>query len=206
MARYIGPKCKRSRSVNFNLENKSGGVAIEKKCKFGVAPGSKGQRRPRISDYGTHLKMKQTIRNYYEMLEKQFKRYYTMASGMQGSTGNNLLCLLERRLDNTVYRSGFASTRSDARQLVSHGHIQVNGQRVNVPSYFIKEGDVISIKEASRGLERIAFGIKMAELRESAEWLDVDYKNLSGIVKNFPTVDDYPSFFKVNLVVEFYSK
>lgn len=206
MARYTGPKCKLSRSVNFNLENKSGGVAIEKKCKFGVTPGSTGQRRGRGSDYGIQLKMKQTIRNYYELLEKQFKRYYTMASQMQGSTGQNLLGLLERRLDNVVYRLGFAATRSDARQIVSHGHIQVNGKRVNIPSYFVSEGDVISIKESSKSLDRVAYAVKMSELRENADWLDSDLKNLSGIVKNFPKVEDFPSYFKVNLVVEFYSK
>ena len=206
MARYTGPKCKLSRSVNFNLENKSGGVAIEKKCKFGVVPGSNGQRRGRGSDYGMQLKMKQTIRNYYELLEKQFKRYYTMASGMQGSTGQNLLGLLERRLDNVVYRLGFAATRADARQIVSHGHIEVNGKRVNVPSYFISEGDVISVKEASKSMDRVAYAVKMADLREEVSWLDVDLKNLSGIVKNFPGIEDFPSYFKVNLVVEFYSK
>ncbi len=206
MARYTGPKCKLSRSVNFNLENKSGGVAIEKKCKFGVVPGSNGQRRGRGSDYGIQLKMKQTIRNYYEVLEKQFKRYYTMASQMQGSTGQNLLGLLERRLDNVVYRLGFAATRSDARQIVSHGHIQVNGKRVNIPSYFVSEGDIITIKESSKSLDRVAYAAKMAELRENSDWLDSDIKNLSGIVKNFPKVEDFPSYFKVNLVVEFYSK
>jgi small subunit ribosomal protein S4 len=206
MARYTGPMCKLSRGVNIDLENKSGIVAIEKKCKFGVAPGSSGQRRGRTSDYGMQLQMKQTIRNYYQMLEKQFKRAYTLASKMQGSTGQNLLVLLERRLDNVVYRAGFASTRADARQLVNHGHILVNGKRVNIPSYSIQEGDVISVKEASRGLERIMFAVKVADMRERASWLDVDVKNLSGIVKHFPTGDDFPAFFKVNLVVEFYSK
>ena len=206
MARYRGAKCKLSRSVNFNLENKSGGVPIEKKCKFGVVPGSNGQRRGRGSDYGTQLKMKQTIRNYYELLEKQFKRYYTMASQMQGSTGQNLLGLLERRLDNIVYKLGFAATRSDARQLVSHGHIQVNGKRLNIPSYFVSEGDVISVKESSKSLERVAYAVKMSDLRENSEWLDTDLKNLSGIVKHFPKVEDFPAYFKVNLVVEFYSK
>ena len=206
MARYTGPMCKLSRGVNIDLENKSGIVAIEKKCKFGVTPGSKGQRRGRISNYGVQLQMKQTIRNYYQMLEKQFKRSYTIASKMQGSTGHNLLVLLERRLDNVVYRLGFAATRADARQLVSHGHLLVNGKRVNIPSYSVQEGDVVSIKEASRGLERILFATKVADMRERTSWLDADVKNLSGIVKNFPIGDDFPAFFKVNLVVEFYSK
>jgi small subunit ribosomal protein S4 len=206
MARYVGPDCKLSRSVGFDLENKSGGVAIEKKCKFGILPGSNGQRRGRGSDYGVQLKMKQTIRNYYELLEKQFKRYYTMATKMKGSTGQNLLGLLERRLDNVVYRLGFASTRSDARQIVTHGHIEVNGKRVNIPSYFVSEGDVVTVKESSKGMERIAYAVKMADMKDSAEWLDVDYKNLSGIVKNLPNVEDFPAYFKVNLVVEFYSK
>lgn len=206
MARYTGPKCKLSRGVKVDLENKSGVVAIEKKCKFGVIPGSNGQRRGRTSDYGMQLQMKQTIRNYYQMLEKQFKRAYTMASKMQGSTGQNLLTLLERRLDNVVYRLGFAATRADARQIVSHGHILVNGKRLNIPSYIVQEGDVVSIKEASKNLERIQFAVKVADMREKASWLDIDVKNLSGIVKHFPTGDDFPAFFKVNLVVEFYSK
>lgn len=206
MARYTGPRCKRARAVNTDLELKSGVRTIEEKCKFGVAPGSNGQRRSRVSDYGMHLKMKQTIRNYYALLEKQFKISYNKASRMQGATGNNLLLLLERRLDNVVYRLGFASTRSDARQLVSHGHILVNGKRVNISSFLVSEGDVIEIKESSRSMERVMFAMKMFESRENSSWLEVDHKACAGKVLSFPTVEDFPSFFKVNLVVEFYSK
>lgn len=206
MARYTGPKCKLARGVKFDLENKSGTVSIEKKCKFDVAPGSNGQRRSRISDYGMQLKMKQTIRFYFELSERQFKSCYTRASAMQGSTGENLLSLLERRLDNIVYRLGFACTRSDARQMVTHGHITVNGSRVNVPSFLVSESDVVAIKESSRSLDRVAFAQKTYELRESVNWLEADHKNFSGVMNAIPGNDDFPAFFKVNLVVEFYSK
>ena len=206
MSRYTGPKCKLSRALNFDLGNKSGGVAIEKKCKFGVTPGGSAQKRGRMSDYGLQLKMKQTIRHFYELREKQFKRYYTMASQMQGSTGQNLLTLLERRLDNVVYRLGYAATRSDARQLVSHGHIEVNGKRLNIPSYFVQLNDVVSVKESSRQSERVTFAMKLSEMREPVLWLETDRKEFNGVVKSFPGIDDFPAYFKVNLVVEFYSK
>lgn len=206
MARYTGPSCKRARAVNTDLELKSGVRTIEEKCKFGVAPGSNGQRRSRSSDYGVHLKMKQTIRNYYVLLEKQFKISYEKASRMKGATGDNLLLLLERRLDNVVYRLGFASTRADARQLVSHGHILVNGKRVNIASYLLSEGDIVELKESSREMERVIFAAKMFETREQISWLEVDHKVFAGKVSSFPTVEDFPAFFKVNLVVEFYSK
>jgi|TARA_B110000459_G_C16624315_1_gene504060 small subunit ribosomal protein S4 len=206
MARYTGPRCKRARAVNIDLELTSGVRTIEEKCKFGVAPGSNGQRRSRTSDYGIQLKMKQTIRNYYVLLEKQFKINYERASRMQGATGNNLLLLLERRLDNIVYRLGFASTRSDSRQLVSHGHVLVNGKRVNIASYLVSEGDIVELKEASRSMDRVIFAAKMFETREKSDWLEVDHKSFTGKVLSFPTVEDFPSFFKVNLVVEFYSK
>ena len=206
MSRYTGPKCKLSRALNFDLGNKSGGVAIEKKCKFGVTPGGSAQKRGRTSDYGLQLKMKQTIRHFYELREKQFKRYYTIASQMQGSTGQNLLTLLERRLDNVVYRLGYAATRSDARQLVSHGHIEVNGKRLNIPSYFVQLNDVVSVKESSRQSERVTFAMKLSEMREPVLWLETDRKEFNGVVKSFPGIDDFPAYFKVNLVVEFYSK
>ena len=125
---------------------------------------------------------------------------------MQGSTGHNLLVLLERRLDNVVYRLGFAATRSDARQLVSHGHILVNERRLNIPSYCVKKGDVISVKESSRSSERVTFALKMSEMKDPCAWLETDRKEFCGTVKEFPSSDDFPSAFKVNLVVEFYSK
>lgn len=204
MARYRGPKCKLSRGLGVDLENKLG--AAKAKCKFDSAPGGSSMRRSRKSNYGTQLEMKQIIRNYYEIMEKQFHSYYVKASTMQGSTGINLLGLLERRLDNIVYRAGFAVTRSDARQMVSHRHITVNGKKVNIPSYLVSEGDVVAIAESSKGLDRVSFAVENFGSREEINWLDLDHKNLSGIIMNFPTVDDFPEYFKVNLVIEFYSK
>ena len=206
MARYLGPKLKRARAVGLDLELTAGGRSIEEKCKFGVTPGSSGHKRSRVTDYGIQLKMKQTIRNYYVLLEKQFKKNYHLASKMQGATGHNLLLLLERRLDNVVYRLGFAATRSDARQLISHGHILVNGKRVNIPSYSLSVSDTVEVKESSKQSERVLYAAKMYEMRENCNWLETDLQKLKGSVSSFPTADDFPSFFKVNLVVEFYSK
>jgi len=150
--------------------------------------------------------MKQTIRRYYEVLEKQFRRYYEMADAKKGSTGDNLLQILESRLDNVVYRMGFASTRSEARQLVSHKAILINGEIVNIASYIVKPGDVISIRSKARGQLRIKSALELAASREDSPWVDVDSSNFSGTFKDLPDVADLPQEFKVNLVVELYSK
>ena len=206
MARYIGAKCRWSRREGTDLGHKSGIRALEDKCKIERTPGVHWQRRTRSTDYGVQLRMKQTIRRYYEVLEKQFRRYYEMADAKKGSTGDNLLQILESRLDNVVYRMGFASTRSEARQLVSHKAILINGEIVNIASYIVKPGDVISIRSKARGQLRIKSALELAASREDSPWVDVDSSNFSGTFKDLPDVADLPQEFKVNLVVELYSK
>ena len=206
MARYIGPKCRLSRREGTDLQLKSGIRAIESKCKLDTPPGSQGARRGRLSDYGVQLRMKQLLRRYYGVLEKQFRRYYKAADRLRGATGDNLLKLLEARLDNVVYRMGFASTRAEARQLVSHQAILVNGKTVNIPSYSVKPNDVISIRERAKGQLRIKAALELAGQRTQPEWLEVDSQKLTGTFKAFPDTSELPNEFKVNLVVEFYSK
>ena len=206
MARYIGPKCRWSRREGTDLGHKSGIRALEDKCKIERAPGVHWQKRARTTDYGVQLRMKQTIRRYYEVLEKQFRRYYEMADAKKGSTGDNLLKILESRLDNVVYRMGFSATRSEARQLVSHKAILVNNEIVNVPSYIVKPGDVVSIRQRARGQLRIKSALDLSASREDTPWVDVDKSNFSGTFKDLPDVADLPQEFKVNLVVELYSK
>jgi len=206
MARYIGPKCRLSRREKTDLQLKSGVRAIDTKCNLERTPGQHWQRRTRSTDYGTQLRMKQLIRRYYGVLEKQFRNYYKQADRMKGSTGDNLLGLLECRLDNVVYRMGFAATRAEARQLVSHKAILVNGVIVNIASYMVKEKDVIEIREKAKKQLRIAAAIDLAQQREPVSWIDMDTKGLSGAFKNVPDVSELPKEFKVNLVVELYSK
>jgi len=207
MARYRGATCKLSRGVGTDLQLKSGVRSIDTKCKLDRPPGQHGQqRRARLSDYGVQLRMKQTIRRYYGMLERQFVRYYHLADRQKGSTGENLLRLLESRLDNVVYRMGFASTRAEARQLVGHGAILVNGRRVNIPSYFVKPDDVIDISEKGKKQLRIAGALELSKTRVTIEWLEVDIKQMRGTFKRYPELSDLPAEFKVNLVVELYSK
>lgn len=207
MARYRGATCKLSRGVGTDLQLKSGARSIDTKCKLDSPPGQHGQqRRGRLSDYGVQLRMKQTIRRYYGMLERQFVRYYHLADRQKGSTGENLLRLLESRLDNVVYRMGFASTRAEARQLVGHGAILVNGRRVNIASYFVELGDVIEISEKGKKQLRIAGALELSKTRVTIEWLEVDTKQMRGTFKRYPELSDLPAEFKVNLVVELYSK
>lgn len=206
MARYIGPKCRWSRREGTDLDHKSGVRSLEDKCKLERTPGVHWQRRTRSTDYGVQLRMKQTIRRYYEVLEKQFRRYYKMADAKKGSTGDNLLKILESRLDNVVYRMSFAATRAEARQLVSHKSILVNGELVNVPSYIVKEGDVISIRPKARKQLRIKSAMDLSSVREDSPWIELDAANFSGTFKSLPDVADLPQWFKVNLVVELYSK
>ena len=206
MARYIGPKCRLSRREKTDLQNKSGIRAVDSKCNLEQSPGVHGSKRGRSTDYGTQLRMKQMIKRYYEVLEKQFKLSYKLADKKKGSTGDNLLMLLESRLDNVVYRSGFAVTRSEARQLVSHKSILVNGEVVNIPSYKLSPGDVISVREKAKKQHRIQAALALLESRELVSWIEVDITNMKSIYKDNAQVDELPAVFKVNLVVELYSK
>lgn len=206
MAKYLGPKCRLARREKTDLGLKSGIRDIETKCKFDRTPGQHWQRRGRTTEYGTQLRMKQLIRRYYGVLERKFSLYYKEAERIKGSTGENLLRLLESRLDNVVYRMGFAVTRAEARQLVSHKSIMVNGHLVNIPSYSVKPGDVVSIREKAKKQLRITAALELAHQREATEWLEVDDKALSGVYKSLPDLEQLPPEFKVNYVVELYSK
>jgi len=207
MARYLGPKCKLSRREGTDLFLKSAVKPLESKCKLEVPPGGiKGDRRTRLSDYGLQLREKQKLRRMYGVLERQFRNYYTKAAGRPGSTGENLLRYLEARLDNVVYRMGFASTRAEARQLVSHKAITVNGDVVNVPSYQVKPGDVVSIREKARNQARIAAALGIATQVGLPDWVEVDEQKLSGTFKSLPDRDQILPDINENLVVELYSK
>ena len=206
MGRYTGPSCKRSRRAKTDLLLKSGVRAIGSKCKFDHIPGQHGQRRNRLSDYGLQLRMKNTIRHYYGLYEKQFRNCYKRADRKKGSTAENLMHILESRLDNVVYRLGFASTRAEARQLVSHGAILVNGKQVDIPSYLVKKGDIVSVREKSKNQARIIAALKLLAQRADCPWLEVDNKKMQGVFKMYPDLSDLPAEFKVNLVIEYYSK
>jgi small subunit ribosomal protein S4 len=206
MARYLGPKCKLSRREGTDLFLKSGVRPLESKCKLEVPPGGAPQRRPRVSDYGLQLREKQKLRRMYGMLERQFHSYYKRAAQQKGSTGENLLKLLEGRLDNVAYRMGFATTRAEARQLVSHKGITVNGQVVNIPSFQVSPGDEISIREKARKQLRIQNALQLAGEAGFPGWLDVDQTKMSGVLKQLPDRDDILPDINENLVVELYSK
>lgn len=206
MARYIGPKCKLSRREGTDLFLKSGARALDSKCKLETVPGQHGQRRGRLSDYGLQLREKQKVRRIYGVLERQFAGYYQEAARRKGATGENLLQLLECRLDNVVYRMGFASTRAEARQLVSHKGILVNGKPVNVPSYVCSAGDVIEIREKSKNQARIAAALAMAAQVGFPDWVIVDEKKMTGTLKSVPERDEILPDINENLVVELYSK
>jgi len=206
MARYLGPTCRLSRREGTDLQLKSGVKPLESKCNIEHTPGVHWQRRSRLTDYGLQLRMKQMIRRYYGVLEKQFRRCYEQADRRRGSTGSNLLQILESRLDNVVYRMGFASTRAEARQLVSHKQILVNGSILNIPSHQLKVGDVIEIRERAKAHMRVNAALALAESRESLSWIEIDAKQLSGTFKAEVDVSELPADFKVNLVVELYSK
>ena len=206
MARYIGPKCKLSRREGTDLFLKSGVRPLESKCKLDVPPGGSSQRRPRTSDYGLQLREKQKLRRMYGVLERQFRNYYKKAAQLKGSTGENLLTLLEGRLDNVVYRMGYASTRAEARQLVSHKSIKVNGSIVNIPSAQVSAGDSISIRDKSKKQLRIKSAIEIAEQIGLPDWVEVDTKKMSGTIKSLPSREDILPDINENLVVELYSK
>jgi len=206
MARYLGPKCKLSRREGTDLLLKSGVRDHKSKCKSEKQPGQHGDKKPRLSDFGVQLREKQKIRRLYGVLEKQFKISYAKAARQKGSTGENLMTLLERRLDNVVYRLGFACTRAEARQLVSHKSILVNDKLVNIPSYLVSPGDVISIRQKAREQGRIQAAIALSEQRQPCDWITIEASAFKGVFVRIPTLDDLSSDLNVNLVVELYSK
>ena len=208
MAKYVGPKCKLMRREGADLSLKSSRRAVDTKCKIDNPPGmhGAGTRRPRVSDYGLQLREKQKLKRIYGVLEKQFRNYYQEASRLKGSTGENLLQLLESRLDNVVYRMGFGSTRAEGRQLVSHKAINVNGKTVNVASYVVNPSDVISVREKSRKQARIAESMSLAEQVGFPDWIDVNHSAFEGTFKATPLRSELPPDINEQLVVELYSK
>lgn len=206
MARYLGPKLKLSRREGTDLFLKSGVRAIDTKCKIEQAPGQHGARKPRLSDYGVQLREKQKVRRIYGVLERQFSNYYKEAARLKGATGENLLQLLESRLDNVVYRMGFGATRSEARQLVSHRSITLNGRRVNIASIQVQPGDVVAVYEKAKTQLRIKSAIELAGQRGTASWLEVDYSKMQGTFKALPERADLPAEINESLIVELYSK
>ena len=206
MARYIGPKCKLSRREGTDLFLKSARRSLDTKCKLDSRPGQHGAKSTRISEYGTQLREKQKIRRMYGVLERQFRTYFDKAIAKRGATGEVLLQLLESRLDNVVYRMGFASTRSEARQLVSHKAIEVNGKPVNIPSYLCRATDTVSVREKSRAQLRIKSSLELAEQNGFPSWVEVDAKNFKGTFKQLPDRAEFASDVNEQLVVELYSK
>jgi len=209
MAKYTGPTCKLSRREGTDLGLKSGMRGLETKCKLDQIPGQHGAggRRPKISDYALQLREKQKVRRMYGILEKQFRRYYVEAARRKGSTGENLLKLLESRLDNVVYRMGFGSTRAEARQLVNHKLIVVNGNVVNIPSYLVKAGDVVEVREKAKKYDRIKLALELApQTREEPAWIEVDNAKMEGVFKAAPERDELPPEINEHLIVELYSK
>lgn len=206
MSRYLGSTCKQARREKTDLYKKSGVRAFATKCKADRLPGQHGMRGGRISDYGVQLREKQKIKRIYGLTERQFRNLYQLASKLKGATGVLLLQLLESRLDNIVYRMGFGSTRAEARQLVSHRAITVNGKCVNIPSYRAEAGDVIAVKQKSQEQKRILAALELAQQRPQSEWIEVDSKKLTGKFKAIPQRSDLPTEFNEQLIVELYSK
>ncbi|HHB93301.1 MAG TPA: 30S ribosomal protein S4 [Thioploca sp.] len=206
MARYLGPKCKLSRREQTDLLLKSRARSLDSKCKSEKLPGQHGDKRQRLSDYAVQLREKQKLRRLYGVLEKQFHGYYLKANQKTGSTGENLLKLLECRLDNVVYRMGFGVTRAEARQLVSHKAILVNEKPVNIPSYQVSSNDVIRIRDKSREQLRIKAALTSSKEYGFPEWVEVDINKMSGIFKTIPERQELPSDINEQLVVELYSK
>ncbi len=206
MARYIGPKCKLSRREGTDLFLKSRARSLETKCKLDKLPGQHGDRRSRLSDYGLQLREKQKLRRMYGVLEKQFRNYFKKAAQQKGSTGENLLRLLECRLDNVVYRMGFGVTRAECRQLVSHKAILVNGKVVNIPSYQVQKDDVIEVREKAKKQLRIQEALNIASQFGFPEWVEVDPKAMKGVFKAVPERSDLAADINESLVVELYSK
>ncbi len=207
MARYIGPKAKLSRREGTDLFLKSARRSLDSKCKLDSKPGQHGRTSgARTSDYGNQLREKQKVKRMYGVLERQFRRYFAEADRRKGNTGETLLQLLESRLDNVVYRLGFASTRAEARQLVSHKAIVVNGNVVNIPSYQVKVGDVVAIREKAKKQVRIAEALSLAEQSGFPLWVSVDAKKMEGSLKTLPDRSDYNQEVNESLIVELYSR
>lgn len=206
MARYLGPKLKLSRREGTDLFLKSGVRAIDSKCKIDTAPGQHGARKPRLSDYGVQLREKQKVRRIYGILEKQFRNYYREATRLKGNTGENLLQLLEGRLDNVVYRMGFATTRAEARQLVSHKAIVINGKVVNIPSYNVSPEDVVTVREKAKKQARIKAALDLAAQREKPTWIEINADKMEGVYKRLPERSDLSADINEQLIVELYSK
>ena len=206
MARYLGPKLKLSRREGTDLFLKSGVRPIDSKCKIDNAPGQHGVRRGRLSDYAIQLREKQKVRRIYGVLEKQFRNYYKAADRKKGATGENLLKLLESRLDNVVYRMGYGSTRAESRQLVSHKAITVNGGVVNIASFQVKSDDVVAVAEKSKGQLRIQAALQLAAQRGQVDWVEVSAEKMEGTFKRLPDREELPAEINENLIVELYSK
>lgn len=208
MARYIGPTCKLARREGADLSLKSPARAIDSKCKLEQKPGQHGAaRKGRLSDYGVQLREKQKVKRIYGLLERQFHKYYVKASTQKGNTGENLLRQLETRLDNVIYRMGFAVTRAQARQLVAHRAVSVNGKRVNLPSYQVRPGDEISLTESARSQLRVQESLTVSQEMDLAPtWVEVDAKKFSGVFKALPERSDLPSDINESLIIELYSK
>ena len=206
MARYIGPTCKLARREGTDLGLKSRVRALDSKCKLDRVPGQASERRRRVSDYGLQLREKQKVRRMYGVMEKQFRNYYKSAAQAKGATGENLLALLERRLDNVVFRMGFGSTRAEARQLVSHKGIVVNGSIVNIPSFQVGAEDEVEIREKAKKQMRVQSAVALAEQYGLPDWVEVDSKALKGVFKRVPDRVDLPADINESLIVELYSK
>ncbi len=208
MARYTGPVCKQCRRENLKLFLK-GERCYTDKCAFERRPfpsGVHGQRRAKFSEYGIRMREKQKVRRVYGVLERQFQRYFSMAERAKGVTGENLLALLERRLDNVCYQLGFGATRRDARQLVRHKHVKVNERTVNIPSFLVRPGDKVTIREKSKSLGRIEEAVELASRREMPGWLEFDKEKLTGVVKTMPNREAISLPIQERMVVEFYSR
>ncbi len=207
MARYTGPRCKLSRREGTDLGLKSARRSLDSKCKQDSKPGQHGRTSgARTSDYGKQLREKQKVKRIYGMLERQFRRYFAAASQAKGNTGESLLQLLESRLDNVVYRMGFGSTRAEARQLVSHKAVLVNGKAINIPSAHVKPNDVIAIAEKSRGQARVIASLELAEQNGFPAWVSVDPKKMEGVFKQLPDRSDLGADINESLIVELYSR
>lgn len=206
MARYLGPRCKLARREKADLSLISGVRSLDSKCKLDTPPGVHGARRGRETEYGVQLREKQKVRRIYGVMERQFRNYFQKAARLKGSTGENLLRLLECRLDNVVYRMGFGSTRAEARQLVSHCAILVNGKVVNIPSYELMPGDNISIKDSKKKQLRIQGALALSQAKPVCAWVEIDQNELKGTFKQYPDRADLPSDIAEKLIVELYSK
>ena len=206
MARYRGPSLRLSRREGTDLLLKSGERAVEEKCNMETAPGMHGMRRGRLSDYGLQLREKQKVKRMYGILEKQFRNYYKKAAKSKGNTGENLLSYLEKRLDNVVYRMNFASTRAEARQMVTHKAFEVNGKTVNIPSYQVEQDDVISVREKAKKQIRIKAALDLGDKKELSGWVEVDKDKFTGVFKSVPDRSDLSAEINENLIIELYSK